>query len=209
MVILTPVDSAKYLGVTKHNKHSWNPHIEQITRKANNTRAFLQRNIHQCPSSTKALCYKTLVRLEYASTVWDPFTSTNRDQIEMVQRRAARFVTGNYHRTSSANAMLEKLKWETLEHRHKIAKVQMLYKIKNELVACTSNMLVPATTSIRGHDQKYLIPYTRTQVYMESFCPDAIRIWNNLPPEAVACKNYEAFKIAIAKHFPSWPAVLV
>ena len=209
--ILNPVDSAKYLGVTLNNKLSWNPHINQITKKANNTRAFLQRNIHQCPSSTKALCYKTLVRpqLEYASTVWDPFTSTNRDQIEMVQRRAARFVTGNYHRTSSVNAMLEKLKWETLEHRRKIAKVLMIYKIKRELVACTSNILVPATTTtLRGHDQKYLVPYTRTQVYMESFYPDAIRIWNNLPPEAVACKTYEAFKTAIAKHFPSGPAVL-
>ena len=35
------VESARYLGVNIHNKFNWNHHINQVTKEANNTRAFL------------------------------------------------------------------------------------------------------------------------------------------------------------------------
>ena len=38
--------------------------------------------------------------------VWDPPTAKNISAVEMVQRRAARFVTGEYRRTSSVSALL-------------------------------------------------------------------------------------------------------
>ena len=95
--ILQSVDTAKYLGVTIHKKLSWKHHIDSITKKANATRAFPQRNLRGCPQDVKASCYKTYVRpiVEYASVVWDPVGFGNklsREQLEMVQRRAARFV---------------------------------------------------------------------------------------------------------------------
>ena len=82
---------------------SWNAHINMTTRKANNTLAFLRRSLYSRPKQTEETCYKSLVRprLEYASTVWDPPTKSNINALEMVQRRAARFVSGNYRRQAS------------------------------------------------------------------------------------------------------------
>ena len=42
---LNRVDVVKYLGVNLHEKLQWKPHINMVTRKANSTRAFLQRNL--------------------------------------------------------------------------------------------------------------------------------------------------------------------
>jgi len=42
---LEAVDSAKCLGVTNDSKLSFNSHVCAISKKANGTRAFLQRNI--------------------------------------------------------------------------------------------------------------------------------------------------------------------
>jgi uncharacterized protein (UPF0305 family) len=39
--------------------------------------------------------------------------------IEMVQRRAARYVTNRYRNTSSVTSMLGDLEWDTLEIRRK------------------------------------------------------------------------------------------
>ena len=58
--VLHETNRAKYLGVTINNTLSWNSHIDIMTKKANNTTAFLRRNLSSCPADVK--CYKTLVR---------------------------------------------------------------------------------------------------------------------------------------------------
>jgi len=63
------------------------------------------------------------------SIIWDPVTQNNIRELEMVQRRAARFVTGDYRTTSSVTLMLEALQWTELQQRRKRAKVIMLYRI--------------------------------------------------------------------------------
>ena len=55
---------AKYLGLTFSNTLSWNAHIDNITKKANNTTAFLRKNLSTCPKKVKDTCYKTFVWLE-------------------------------------------------------------------------------------------------------------------------------------------------
>ena len=45
--VLGTTDQAKYLGVTIDSKITWGPHISNITRKANNTLAFLRQEHQQ------------------------------------------------------------------------------------------------------------------------------------------------------------------
>ena len=190
------MEDAKYLGVTINNQLNWKAHISQITKKANNSRAFLQRNLHQCPRETKILCYKTLVRpqLEYASTVWDPPTSTLRDKLEMVQRRSARFVNNDYRRTSSVNTMLKNLQWQTLHQRRAHNKVITIYRILNKLTAIPSDLLIKTNTISRAHSLSLQIPHTRTDIYKSSFFPSAIRLWNKLTENVVTADTLDSFK---------------
>ena len=44
--------------------------------------------------------------IEFASSAWDPSTQRNILKIEQVQRGAARFVVGDFQRTSSVSAMI-------------------------------------------------------------------------------------------------------
>ena len=66
--------------------------------------------------AAKDTAYKTFVCpiVEYAAAAWAPFTDTANDKIEMVQRRAARFVTNDYGQTSSVTEMIANLGWDTL-----------------------------------------------------------------------------------------------
>ena len=45
---LESVPSAKYLGVTISDNLSWTPHIDSVSKKANQTLGFLKRNIKKC-----------------------------------------------------------------------------------------------------------------------------------------------------------------
>ena len=166
--ILEKVDFAIYLGIHSHKSLSWNHHINSISNKANSTGAFFQRNIYKCPRKTKELCYMTLVRpiVEYSSIIWDPLTSSNIRKLEIVQRRYARFVFGDYRTTGSVTEMVNQLQWTTLQERRAQAKAVMMFRIVNNLVDVPHTYLTP-TVALRGHLMKYLVPYTRTSVYRQ------------------------------------------
>ena len=86
------------LGVTITKDLKWNTHISNVCTKANRTLGFLRRNLFSCPQDVREAAYKGLVRpiLEYGSSVWDPHYEGLIDDLEKVQKRAARFVTRNY-----------------------------------------------------------------------------------------------------------------
>ena len=135
--ILESVDSAKYLGVSITSDPCWNQHISNmIVTKGNQSLGFLRRNLRIHSPELKSIAYKSLVQptVEYTSTVWDPYTKHNRDRLEMVQCRAARYVLDRYERTASVKEMLKQLDWETLELRRRKARLTMLYKMHYNLV---------------------------------------------------------------------------
>ena len=104
--VLESVPSAKYQGVTISEDLKWTDHINDISKKANQTLVFLKRNIRVHNNYLKSTAFKTLVRpqLEYASTVWSPYTDQDINKLESVQRRAARWVTRDNRYTSSVSS---------------------------------------------------------------------------------------------------------
>ena len=107
-----------YLGVDVSSSFAWNSHIGKITRNTSRTFGFLKRNIKTKMPRIGETAYNTLVRpqLEYSSTVWDPYTKHKIYQIEMVQRRAARWTCSNYDWTSSVTEMIKNLVCQALMH---------------------------------------------------------------------------------------------
>ena len=82
-----------------------------------------------------------------------------------VQRSAARFVTNNFSYHSSVTSMLAYLRWPLLEHKRNYLKLIMFYKILNGLV----NASFTLSASTRGHSQHFVIPFARTDTYLNSF----------------------------------------
>ena len=148
---LQEVVESQYLGVIHQQDGTLSRHIEETVKKANRTLGFLCRNLKIGSKRTKNLAYKTLVRpiLEYASPVWDPHQKQDIDEIEKVQRRAARFVQNRHRNTSSVGEMLQQLEWPTLEERRKNSRIAMLTKIIEDKVSVKCNKLEPACDRAR------------------------------------------------------------
>ena len=86
---LQNVVSAKYLGITISYNMVLGQHISEISSKATNTLGLLRRNLAFAP---KEAVYKTLVqpKLKYAAPIWSPYSKHQINQVEKVQRTAAR-----------------------------------------------------------------------------------------------------------------------
>ena len=107
--ILEEVSNYPYLGVNISNNLSRSTHINNITSSANRSLGFIRRNLYACPKSIKQTAYMSLVRplVEYSSSVWDPHQKDLISEIERIQKRAARFTTITYDRTTSITQVIK------------------------------------------------------------------------------------------------------
>ena len=123
-------------------------------------------------------------------------TATQINQLEMIQRRAARYVLDRHHDTSSVTNMLQTLEWRSLSDRRNDAKLCMIYKIANCLVGIPANKyLIPVNTVSRKlHSLCYLIPHSRCNYHLYSFFPSTIWLWNSLRQHGVNKNSLDAFK---------------
>ena len=200
--ILKNETDSKYLGVKINNKLSWNNHIDKTCSKANSSLAFLRRNLQISQTHIKAAAYTTPVRpqLEYAASIWDPYTSGKQNQLEMVQRRAARFAVKNYERKASVTKMLETLQWRSLLERRADLRLVMFYKCIHGLVAVdiTSGLQRQTRPSRHSHPMSYHLP-VETKLYLQkSFLPRTITQWNSLPASIVMSESLDTFRTGIS-----------
>ena len=134
--------------------------------------------------------YKGLVHpvLEYGSSVWDPPGVVLQEELESVQKCAARFVTGNYkYETGSMTGILGQLKWEYLKKRRKDNRLVLLYKGLKGTASIPTDDLIPKTRRGRNqHSKAFQIPIANTDVYKCSFFPKTIRDWNVLPDSLIS-----------------------
>ena len=115
---LENVESIKYLGQTITSDLSWNTHVNNVCTKANRTLGFLRRNI-LAPQEVKEAAYKGLVHpvLLWQFGLGPPGVALH-EELESMQKHAARLVTGNYnYETGSMTGILGQLKWESLKKR--------------------------------------------------------------------------------------------
>ena len=199
--ILEAVESAKYLGVTIGEDLQRKTHIDNITAKASRTVGFLRRNLYNCTKEVREATYCSIVRptLDYASSVWDPYRTTDINRVEQVQSRAARFVHRNYRdRTlGCVSHMVRELGWPPLVDRRHEHWLTMLYKIQRGLVNINPGpILRTSDRRTRGGNRIYQ-PAAPQPVYKYSFYPRTIQEWNRLPATTTDCPTLEEFTAAI------------
>ena len=192
---LGEVTTHQYLGVHIQNNLKWNKQAKHASDKATKILNFIRRNFHNCSKSVKVRLYQALVRphIEYASVVWNPVTSENQNLLDMVQKRAARFVLGDYDWQSSTSNMLHTLNWIPLEKRRENQCLTTLHKIINGELALDINIYANKKPSRqrRTHNQQYNCNsnFISASQFKSSFFPSTIAAWNKLPNHLVTAKT--------------------
>ena len=205
---LETVQHHPYLGIElahNHDNLKWHEHISNITVKANRSLWFLRRNLWRCPSSIKQQMYYTLVRplLEYGSMIWDPYTQSDIQKLETIQRRAARFCTNNYKRTQgTVTNILSKLNWPTLQQRRTVARLVTMYKIQHHEVTIPVPHYIQrqqGKSTRYYHHMKFRVMGPSSNTYKFSFFPRTIPEWNDLPHALLDCSKQSLFKSGVSK----------
>lgn len=185
----TPVqwtEETKYLGVTMQSNLKFDKHIVLKSQKASRVLGAIKFALHDAPKNGKLLAYTSLCRplLEYADTLWDPYLKTTIHDIEMVQNRAVRFISGLKGRESVSDARCE-LGLLPLQARRKNHRLTLLTRILqseathstlssdyDEVVENRSLMSVTTRSATQGLPNSIS---SRSSCYHQSFLPRTIR----------------------------------
>ena len=182
------------------NDLNWKQLVENITKSANKALEFLRRNLRINSVKAKEQAYLTYVRpiLEYLCTVWDPYRIYQQRQLEMVQRRAARFVCNRYRQTFSVTNMMAGLDWEPLINRRRTLLMIMFYKMHSGLVAIHPTLYLTPRQCHTSH--KYCIPHSRSNQHAFSLFPSrpTVRLWHKLSATTAHAPSLNAIKVRVA-----------
>ena len=204
---LSYVDSYPYLGVTVSSDMRWHNHISTVAAKATRMLNFVRRNIYHCSSEAKSLAYLSLVRphLEYASSAWDPHLEKDIHRLEMVQRRAARFVRRDYRRTTSVTHLLAELQWPLLSERRTNSRLTLFYKAENNLCSISLDHLQRPTRHTRSADgTTFRTLSAHTNTYKYSFFPRTVIDWNSLSSDIRSKPSIQSFQSALSRAPPNF-----
>ena len=140
--------------------------------------------------------------MEYAAPIWDPHLSKDSHMFENIQRRAARFIKGDFRTTASVTKMLQELGLKDLKDRRRDLRLALLFKVIQGHVGMSPEDigLEPADGWTRAnHKHKFRTRGARTKSYKFSFASRTISEWNRLPASIVEADSPQAFKAGLAR----------
>lgn len=196
--IIPSVSEHRYLGLIISSDLTWTAHIQQVTRKAMQKLFFLKRILRHSTFETKHLAYVTLIRpiLEYANVVWFPHTKNNIHTLEMIQRKAVRFLYNRYKRTDSPTELSQCAGLHTLASRAKLQRLKFLYMLlHNSFKLNYSDFInIKSTRQTRQMHPHRIEEFScNNNAFLFSYFPQAVREWNELNPCVTAQTTFPKF----------------
>ena len=203
--VISQVDKHKHLGITLSCDLTWQSHIDDIVSKAETRLNIMSRLYYLLDRKTLETMYISFVRptLEYGDTIWCNLTETHSQQIEQVQKRAGRIVSGATRGTPSDD-LLRELGWATMDKRRTLHRLILFHKISNGHSPPYLRDTIPATVSQITHyglrsAREFTTFSTRINLYYHSFFPKVVREWNELDENERAIYDPNEFKLALKK----------
>ena len=210
-VPIKEVSAHKHVGLYFSKRCDWQSHIDYIQEKARCRINFLRQLKFTLDRKSLEKVYFTFIRslLKYADVVWDNCTQQQSNALEKIQLDAGRIVSGTT-KLVEINKLYAELGWIKLSNRRGLQRLFLFFKMENGLTPQYLSDLIPARVddvsayNLRN-SENYVLIYSHTRSYAESFLPSTIRAWNNLPESVKSASTLPKFKRMLTKEISKIP----
>lgn len=200
---LERVETIKDLGLTFDSNLKFKEHITDKINKAYSVLGIIKRNFMYLSETSFCTLYKAMVRsqLEYAVSVWNPYSKEDILRIEKVQMRATKLVSSI--KLLSYTDRLRRLKLPTLKFRRVRGDMIEVYKVINQHydknTTITFDLVKNSVT--RGNRFRLRQSHCKYDLRKHFFTNRIIAIWNSLPDYVVDAHSVNLFKNSLDRHW--------
>jgi hypothetical protein len=203
--VLSETTVERDLGVIVSNDLKWNKQCSVAASKANRILGQIKNSFSYLDQVTFKFLYTALVRphLEYAVSMWSPYTKTDIKIIEKVQRRATKLVKSI--KGKSYEERLKALNLQNLEDRRLRGDLIQMFKLVNgvEKVNLVNGVKYAQSLSLnlrRPNNKRIVREINKRGSHRYNFLTNRIvSTWNQLPECAVSATTVNQFKARIDK----------
>ena len=196
---LEVVQKTKYLGVQIDCSLDWKEQIKAVSTKVSRVIGFLRHAKSFLPIASLRTLYTGIVEphFRYCCSVWGCAGSTDINQLQKLQNRAARIITNSSFDTPS-RPLITELGWKTVDELIDNETKTMVYKSLRDLApqylcnlftktsACSSRSLRNTETDLR-------LPKKRSANGQKCFSFRGAKLWNSLPAESKKASSLGGF----------------
>ena len=182
---LSPVTSAKDLGVILNPNLTYNAHISQLVSSCLAKLVQISRVKHSFDKESLSLMIKSLVfsKMFYCSSVWANKSSCNIKKLQLIQNFASRIIT-EAAKFDHVTPLLRQLNWLSVKQQLYLRDAVMTYKCVNNLTPMYLSSNVNQRTTFHSRYTRnrndLAIPLFRTVSGQRSFAYRSVKIWNDL-----------------------------
>jgi len=193
----------KDLGVTLSDTLVFSGHCKKIAASARRLSGLIMRTFKSRHPKVLIPLLKSIIRptVEYATTILNPWYQMDIAEIESVQRKFTKCISGL--KNLSYERRLQVLNLPTLVKRREYYDLLECYKLAYGLVRseCTQSFVLNRT-STRGHKYKFAAAQQtpRLDIRKHFFTERVMKIWNALPAEIAEITTYAHFKTTLKRH---------
>ena len=206
--VLEKVESFNDLGIIIDSKLNWHEHIRNKVGKANGMMGLVKRTLgFKAPMRAKKLLYESLVKstLGYGSVIWNGASKMNMILLEGVQRRASKYITGNYDMDYKSRLKACDLLPLTLTFEYH--DIVFFYKCYHKWFNYDINSILSVRNVNTRLNRGIILDssFARTETFKRFYSNRVVDIWNTLPMgiRNVTCTNKKVvtLKLQVKKWF--------
>ena len=178
-------DHHRDLGVFLSSDLSWSNHHSAIISRAYRSLGMIRRTFHTGCVSTKRQLYLSLVRsqLSYCSPIWRPHLIKNIIKLERVQRRATKYILGDY--SSDYKSRLIDLHLLPLMYYYELIDLMFfINSLKNPAVSFDISSYITFSDSSTRSSTAFKLKHAKStsNAHRHFYFNRLPRLWNSLPP---------------------------
>ena len=200
------VDSVTNLGVIMDSKLTWKQQVDVISRKVNRALNRLRSFQSRTTEALRKQLASALVisHIDYCSIVYLDVSEELHKRLQRLQNACVRYFCG-VRRSEHITSYRRKLDWLDVKARRTYFMSVLMYKsLRLGRPSYLTTLFSKNQSRTSGRAPRDLVvPSSRTETGLHSFCAQGARLWNSLPEKVRTLHSLSRFKSAMREQLRS------